>query len=350
MAAINTSGFTVQAQPGLNYLPASQLVGNLGGIIPAASQGAAFVSQLAQIQDQAQEAPIRRQLQQIQMQEAQSRLASAPIDRQIRLAQLAHYNQPLERVLGTDIRRLPRINSPEDSPALDEQGNPTFAEGDTNYDLTPIQRVEVTNPATGLTNIEERKLAPIATAETLGDHADNQEVKRLTAESLAAKRDSDREIAEARLNDPKWRRIGFGVNPNTGKQGYLIMNERTRQIQEVPSDLIPVPTGQDAMLAKMDSLLGGGKPTSPSAGGAPMFNVPNVTGATPAAVAPEDTPALDPEAQSLISDLSSAFQIAPAAASPRSFSSIADVQAAAKAGQLKKGDKITVGGKAATWQ
>src|SRR5689334_3029565 len=99
---INTHGFTVQAQPGMNYLPASSLVGNLSGIVPAASQGAGLVSQLAQISDEAQLAPLRRQLQQIQLQEAQNRLADAPLDRQLRIAQIAHATQPLERVLGTD--------------------------------------------------------------------------------------------------------------------------------------------------------------------------------------------------------------------------------------------------------
>lgn len=332
MAVINTGGFQVQAQPGINYLPANQLVGNLSGILPAASQGAGFISQLAQIQAQAQDEPIRRQLQQIQLQEAQNRLAQAPIAQQIQLAQLAHANQPLERVLGTDIQRLPRINSPEDSPALDANGNPTFAEGDTNYDLTPVQRVEVRNPATGLVSIEERKLTPIATAETLGDRADKIEIERLKQESLAGQRENNRALAIDRLNSPDWKRFGYGVDAS-GKQVYLLINSKTGQRQEVPTDLIPVPTGTDALTASISRLIGG----SGTGGGniAAPLSVPGLGGtAAPAIVAPQDTPALDPEAQSLISDLTGAFQI-PAAATP-AYRSADQVKAAFKAGTLPR--------------
>jgi hypothetical protein len=331
MTPITTSGFQVQAQPGMNYLPASQLVGNLSGILPAASQGASLVSQLAQIQDQAQAEPLRRQLQQIQLQEAQNRLAQAPIAQQIQLAQLAHANQPLERVLGTDIQRLPRINSPEDSPALDANGNPTFAEGDTNYDLTPIQRVEVTDPRTGLVNIEQRKLTPLATAETLGDRSDKIEIERLKQESLAGQRDTQRQLAIDRLNSPDWKRFGYGVDA-AGKQVYLLVNSKTGQRQEVPTDLIPVPTGMDALTGVMSKIAGVGPGATNIA--API-TVPGLGGASaPAIVAPEDTPAIDPEAQSLITDLTSAFQVAPAA-SP-AYKTADQVKAAFKSGALPR--------------
>lgn len=346
--ALMTRGFQVQAQPGLQYLPASQMVGNLSGILPAASQGAGFVSQLSQIAEEAKAAPIRQALQQIALQRQQEQLANMPMDRQLQQIQLARASQPIERILGTELKRMPRINSPEDTPAQDENGNYTFEEGDTNYDLAPLQRIQVTDPVTGAVREENRMLQPIATAETLTDRADNQELKRLREESLAGQRESTRQLAVERMNNPSWKRIGYGVNPSTGKQGYLIMNERTREIQEVPSDLVPVPTGTDAMTAALDKLVGGGKSNI-----AAPVSVPGLGGAPVAApLAPEDTPAQDDtETAGLIDDLTKQFQIAaPVASSPRSFGSVSDAQAAAQAGLIKKGDKITVGGKAGTWQ
>jgi len=327
---ITTSGFHVQAQPGMSYLPASAFVSNAGGIIPAISQGAGLVSQLAQISDEAQLAPLRRQLQQIQLQEAQNRLADAPLNRQLQLAQIAHATQPLERVLGTELKRIPRINSPEDTPAMDENGNPTFAEGDTNYDLTPVQRIEVRDPITGSVTVQQRTLAPIATAEQLGDRADKLEIQRLQAESLAANRDANRQLAIERLNSPKWKRLGYGVDPVTGKQAYLIVNETTGERQSVPTDLVPVPTGQDALLAGLQKLTGGG----PSNIAAPVVNIPAVAAA---AVAPEDTPAMDAETKQAIDDLSGRF-VVPAAPATPAFKSADQVRAAFKAGSLPRAE------------
>lgn len=319
-----TSGFAVQAQPGMNYLPAASLVPNLSGIIPAASQGAGFISQLAQISDEAQAAPLRRQLEQIHIQQAQDKLNEP--------------EQPLERILGTDIRRIPRISSPEDTPAMDANGNYTFAEGDTNYDLTPVQRVQVTDKHTGLSSIQERALTPISTSETLGERQDRLDLARVREESLGTSRQATRELAIERLNNSEWKRFGYGVD-NNGKQVYLLINAKTGQRQEVPTDLIPVPTGMDALTGAISKLSGGG-----SGGSAPQMPTINFAergaqGPGPAAataVAPEDTPASidDPEVKAFVDQIAPSFKVQ----SPQApaFKSANDVKAAFKSGALPR--------------
>lgn len=348
--AIRTSGFQVTERPGIQYLNPGLLTPQLTNILPAASQGAGFVSQLAQISDEAKLAPLRQQLQEIAVQRQQAEIENLPLQRQLQQIQLARQSQPMERVLGTELKRIPRINSPEDTPAQDANGNYTFEEGDTNYDLAPIQRIEVTDPRTMASSIEERQLTPIATAETLSDRADNQEIKRIREESLAESRAINRQLAIDRLNNPEWTRVGFGLNPATGTQSYVIVNKKTGERQVIPSDLVPIPTGQDAMMSKMDAILGGGAKAAPNARG-PMFNLPGLGGAPAAAVvAPSDTPAVieDSETQSLIDDLTKEFSNA--VVLPLVFNTVAEAEAAAAAGQIGAGSKIIVGGKTATWQ
>lgn len=137
---IATHGFTVQAQPGINYLPAGQLVGNLSGIVPAASQGAGLVSQLAQIQNEAQLAPLRQALQQIQLQDAQNKLSDYPTEQALRLAQLSEAQKrasvPLKDLGGITLQGGDQTEYPS---ALDENGDRT---GPSDFVTNPLVRIQ----------------------------------------------------------------------------------------------------------------------------------------------------------------------------------------------------------------
>jgi hypothetical protein len=90
---ITTSGFTVQERPGINYLPPSAFAPQYGNIIPSLSQGLGVASQFAQIADDVQARPLRRQLQQIQLDEAKARLAMLPLQQQLQALQLGEAQQ-----------------------------------------------------------------------------------------------------------------------------------------------------------------------------------------------------------------------------------------------------------------
>lgn len=335
---ITTGGFQVGVMPSINYLPPSQMVGRLADILPSASQGASLITQLQGISDAAAARPIKRQLDQIALQEAQNKLAGNADENKLRGLKIAAAAQPLERIVSTDVARIPRILSPNDAPALDENGNPTFAEGDTNYDLVPVQKVEVTDPVSGEKSIIERRLSPIMTSEQLGERQDKLEISRLREESLGAQRKSQAALAQARAESPDWARAGTGTKD--GKMTVIFYNKKTREVEEYPTDLVPVQSKLDAMGQVLEEIRNGSKTNTGAA-----TNI-----AAPAAapvVAAKDTVALDEETQSLIDQLK---QAAAPAAAPTSFKNMAEAEAAAASGLIKKGQKITVGGQSGTWQ
>lgn len=140
MDPITTNGFQVQARPGLQYLPASQMVGNLSGILPAASQGAAFDSQLSQIQNEAQAAPIRQALQRIQLQDAQNKLSQFPQQQALALAQLQNIQKtgaaPLKDLEGITLQGGDQTEYPS---ALDENGDRT---GPSSFVTNPLVKIQ----------------------------------------------------------------------------------------------------------------------------------------------------------------------------------------------------------------
>lgn len=346
---ISTGGFNVSALPGINYLPASQMTANLSGIMPAFSQGLSVASQLQQIQDEAQGRPIRQQLQQIALQDAQANLAGRTANDKLKMLQIAHAGQPMERILSTEISRIQKPHDINDSVTVDDNGRPIFAEGDTNYDLVPIQKVEVTDPSTGEKAVIERRLTPITTSEQLEDRQDKLEISKLREESLSGQRKAQAELAAARLSSPDWTRVGYGTNP-AGKEVFIIMNKKTGQKQEIPTDLMPVQSGLGAIGAVLQGLTGGSATPAAApvniAAPAPAFSLNGQAGQLQNAAAVNADAAVDEETQALIDRLSSS---APAAA-PTAFKTPADAEAAAAAGLIKKGQKITVGGRSATWQ
>lgn len=335
---ITTGGFGVSAQPGINYLPISQITADLGGILPAVSRGASLVSQLQGIRDEAVARPIKRQMDQIKLQEAQDALLSGADEHKLRGLRIAAAEQPLERIVSTDIARIPRILSPNDAPALDANGNPTFEEGDTNYDLVPVQKVEVTDPTTGEKTVIERRLTPIMTSEQLGERQDKLEISRLREESLGTQRRQSAQLAAERLNSPDWKRVGYGTDAS-GKQVFVIVNSKTGEKQEVPTDLMPVQSGLGALGAVLQGITGGAPTAAPRNIAAP---------AAAPVVAAADTVAIDEETQAMIDELQRAA--APASAAPSAFKNMAEAEAAAASGLIKKGQKITVGGQSGTWQ
>jgi hypothetical protein len=90
---VQTSGFQVQARPGIDYLDPRLLTPNTGALLPAVGQGLGLYSGLQQIADEAQSRPSRRRLGDIQLAQAEQALAMAPLEQQRALAQIAEMQQ-----------------------------------------------------------------------------------------------------------------------------------------------------------------------------------------------------------------------------------------------------------------
>lgn len=330
MAVINTSGFNVGVMPNVNFLPAANFASGVENTIPNISRGVAFANQLQGISDAAVERPIKRQMDQIKLQQAQDALLSGADENKLRGLRIAAASQPLERILSTEVSRVPRLNSLYDSPALDENGNPTFTEGETNYDLVPVQKVEITDPNTGAKTITERRLAPIATSEQLGERQDKLEIARLREDSLGEQRRTTAALAAERLASPNWKRVGYGTNA-AGKEVFVMVS-KDGQKMEVPTELMPVQSGLGALGTVLQGITGNAPSQAPR-----NIAAPSAVQAAPI-VAPEDTPAIDAETQGLIDQLKAA-QTAPAA-SP--YKNADDVRAAVKSGTITRDQAVKI--------
>ena len=339
---IQTGGFSPSVMPQVQYADPRLLTPNYGGIIPAMSQGVSFAEQIAQVARNAKEQPIRDQLLQIQLEEAKNRLGQAPLEAQLRALQIGRQSQPIENVTDITIERVPRIGSPYDTPALDANGKPTFdPDSPPDYDIVPVRTVVVTDPLTGQKTTRQERGAPISTAEQLISTDQKAELAAAREASLAAQRGTMAQLARERLSNPDWKRVGWGTDAN-GKAVFVLVNSKTGEKSELPTELAPVQTAASGIEAALNKLTGG--TPAPKNIAAP---------AAVAVAAPEDTPAIDAETETLISDLTKTFTI-PGVASTQAtvpeFANLAEANAAVASGKLKKGQKITVGGKTGTWQ
>lgn len=133
-----TRGFEVSERLNPQYADARLLTPRYDAIIPALSQGLGAAQQFAQIVDTAQERPVRRQLQQIQLDEAKARLALLPVEQQLAAIRLGEAQQqaaiPEFVVDGSDIvGGEPRLSARNIDAGF---GNIEFAE-----EFTPRERV-----------------------------------------------------------------------------------------------------------------------------------------------------------------------------------------------------------------
>lgn len=90
---VTTSGFQVQARPGIDYLDPRLMAPAYDRLLPAVGQGVAFGNNLYQIAENAQMRPIRKRLGEIQLAQAEQALEMAPLEQQRTLAQIAEMQQ-----------------------------------------------------------------------------------------------------------------------------------------------------------------------------------------------------------------------------------------------------------------
>lgn len=338
MGPITTGGFQVQAQPGINYLPAGQLVGNLGNIVPSVSQGAALVSQLAQINNEARTAPIRQALQQIQLQDAQNRLAAYPTQQalqQIALSEAQKRNAVPLKDLG-DIT-LQGGDQTEYPSALDENGDRS---GPSDFVTNPLVKIqEETKYGPGGAVTQGRQSTTLKTAEQIDAErakeaaairaSDALAQRRATPkafeyDNLVQKRDeavADGDSEAAALYDARLKKLssvaGFLPTGTTYNRRLETMVADAGLTQSQGAELAKTPDGIDAiskMAAARKLAARGSIPVTndlsltalqkqliqssanpvpaPSAPAAPMFTVPGLGGspAAPAAIRPASIP------------------------------------------------------------
>lgn len=340
MPALQSQGFQLGVMPQLGQID-PRLFNTSGQLIGGFQSGLGAYGALQNISDEAVARPVRNRLRDIQLANAESALALAPLEDQRRRITLA---QPIERVIAGGLEEVPRY---ELQPMFDEEGVAVLdrngqqrMERPAGADVFATETIEVIDPATGRKQTVTRRTKPTQTLEQAALAADQADYRDQIAairlqqaatqsEAATAKAENDRikadaiaARAEAALNDPKWRTVSSGVDAT----GNLVINQVNSD-----GELRAVSTGQkpranNSFFGSFN--LGGGLPA---------------TGAAPANI--------DPAISALVNQIGgnrpASVPIAPTPA--RTFNTVQEAEAAAAAGILRPGDKITVGGRAATW-
>jgi hypothetical protein len=246
---ITTQGFTVQAQPGINYLDPRLFAGGLSEIVPNIGRGAGVVGGLYEMHDNAQMRPIRQSLANIQLREAENRLAMAPLEQQLAALRLGEAQQraaiPTEIVENIDIlgggTRLAPQNpnasfadfqiTEEYAPKIRRTGGTRVGAGGA---LTPFTKDETLATAADVQRqAAGDKLAAAAEARLAANQESLASYRQMQAETARIKAENDQLKAEYLQNNP-----GFGfvdVERADGKtyRQYFPKNNPQRIIHEV---------------------------------------------------------------------------------------------------------------------
>lgn len=329
---ITTSGFQVQERLNPQYADPRLLTPQYERIIPSLSQGLGVASQFAQIADEAQSRPIRRQMQQLQLEEAQARLAMLPIQQQIQALQLGEAQQqaaiPEQIVEGVEI----------------VGGTPGPAEFDDIY--TPRERVTrgQSIAAGGVMSPYERR-ETLLTGEQVGAEAEKARLASLTATALANQRNRGKEFEVSALTQ-----LIEDAKAEGDDEKVQIYEARLNKLNTVR----PVLSSQDIYdrnIAKAASDAGitfdAAKRLADTPAGAAVLA--RAAASNKQAVASSPVPiSLSASDRALIAQATEELPAPTGVA--RTFATIQDAEAAAAAGILKDGTKIIVGGKPATWR
>lgn len=305
---IQTGGFQVQAQPGISYLDPRLFAGGLTEIIPNIGRGASMVGGLYDMQENAQLRPTRAALANIELQEAENRMAMAPLERKLASLRLGEAQQraaiPSEIVESVDIigggKRLAPLNpsaSFEDftimeefAPKVKRTGGTRVAAGGA---LTPFMRDETLLTAEEIKRQNRRD-----------DIALMAEGRRVREQASTASARSQRLALDVeKAKSPDFSKAREGLD-SEGRLVTVLFNKKTGEQITIPTDLVPIKSESEAIQI-INALTGGGEPK----------------------VDPKDTASGTP-----------------------SFSTIEEADAAAAREGWKGTRRIMVGGRPATWQ
>lgn len=341
--AVRTSGANVSVMPGVNYLDPRLLAPAYASLAPALAQGADLVGDFFRIREAADQRPLRKRAAEIQLQEAENRLLSAPLAQEMERLRI----QEAQRKLAIPERVVDEISlTGGDTRTTLLNPDAKFGELEFGTEVTPLGRVTIGREIgaggeispfrtsemlkTGEQLRMEREAASALSGyrTSLAEAAENRAAT--AAEAATAKAETDRiralaeqqkaEIArmrvEAELNDPKWRTQRAGADPVTGE---LILNQVS-----VDGDIRQVRTGQlfsPSTVSKFMGGLGGAGASRAQGGGVDVVSIlDSVTGNGGTAPAVTE------------------------------YASVQLAETAIQSGKHKKGDKIRVGSRTFTVQ
>lgn len=284
--------------PHVNFADPRLLAPNYSEIIPNVNRGLATYGNLQQIADDATARPIKQKLQQIQLEEAMSRLQQLPIERQLQQLRLAQLSQPIERVVDSGIEEVPRY-APIQS--IGDDGE-TILEQPAGVDVFSTDTIEVIDPKTGAKTTVKRRGKPLTTMEQAAAATEREMIARDREASLASARQGRLAVDLAKANSPDFKRGQSGTD-SEGRLVTVYFNSKTGEQITIPTDLAPITT-VPAGVQMMREFMGGDAPPNlavpASVSPKVSFRLPAI-GAAPVAAA-ADAVALDDAAAGLNAD------------------------------------------------
>lgn len=183
--------------PRTDFADPRLLTPNYGSIIPGVGQGLGVAGQFAQIYENAQNAPIRRQLAQIQLDEARARSAMRPLEMELAQLRLGEAQQqaaiPQQIIEGVEVVGGEPMLTPRNLDA--GFGNIEFDET-----FTPRERItRGTSVAAGGAKSPFEKRETLLTAMQAEAEAEKQKVAIESARALASQRLRGREFESTTL-------------------------------------------------------------------------------------------------------------------------------------------------------
>lgn len=328
MPASTGQGYQVSVLPQVQQVD-PRLFNNAGQFLGGLNTGLGTVGALQNIYDQAQMAPVRRRLADIQIEEAQNRLSLAPLDRQLRDVQLAEAQQNaavprevLDDSIVTGGGRLTQIANPDAG-----FGNLEFVDSfaprnrvvtGTRYGAggiaTPFSRTETLATPEQLKAEAAKTALGARTAESMIDSREAAALAATERNRLTAERDTLRaENAKILAESAMIRAQAYAENPNyksapatLDDNGNVVLN-----FVDATGALHAVPTGQRRSATSTFNFFGGGarngtataKPAVVSTVGVDpaIVALSNLAGgATPAAAVAAEVPTLTVEQATLV--------------------------------------------------
>lgn len=262
---ITTEGFRLSVMPQIQFADPRLLGGNLGSVIPGIASGMEFA-------DQIQQRPIKRQLADLQLQEAQAKIAALPLERQLRLAQIAEAEQnaavPREVIDGTRALDMTQVFPT----ALDDQGNRTGPDEKIIGDLYQIETGTRYGANGVATPFERKKLVKDAAARELEirkqdeldayrtSMADAAQDRARAAQATAEAANLRAQLAQQKLDNPGYKKLGYGVSAE-GNMVYHLQNPKTGEIEYVDTGMKP----KQSEIEQLMNMMRGGSSATTSA-------------------------------------------------------------------------------------
>jgi hypothetical protein len=344
--------------PGINYLDPRMMAPAYGSIIPAAAQGMGAAGDFFNMQENAQARPLRQQLSQIQLQEAQNRLAMAPLEDQLRALRLGEAQRKAAMPEFIE-ESVDIIGGGRELRAADP--NATFENFQITEEFTPRQRVtrgqEVLTG--GVVRPGERR-ETLASAAQVAAEAEKQAVAMESARALAQQRSRGREFESTALAELYNNAVAEGDT-----EAASLYKARLDRLSQAPGLLAPGTNYQrriETMAADANLTLEAANNLVKTPEGVQALGV-LATRNKIIARDPMDAmfaPKLTPQQQALVDGASR--PVAPVSAvddlfiepvvagTPPNFATVEEADAAAQAQGWKGPTKIIVGGRPATWR